>query len=105
MKMKVASGRMEKRWAITLPLQIMSLDRTDQTETAVMQNVSLFGARIVVANSWETCERIVIRSPEGADQCLARVIYRQELRDGGIAIGVQLEKARPPWMGGDGRGG
>ena len=100
--MKVASGRMEKRWAKAVPVRIMSLDRTDRAETAVTQNVSLFGARIVVASWWEAGERVAIQSADGADQRSGRVIYRQGLWNGGIAIGVRLEKARPEWMSGNG---
>jgi hypothetical protein len=88
-KMKVASGRAEKRWAMAVPLHIKSLDRTDRAETAVTENMSRFGARILVENTWEMGERVLIQS--SGIQCAARVIYRQKLRNGGIAIGVHLD--------------
>ena len=104
-EIKLASGRMERRCAVAVPLHIQSLDRAPRAETAATQNVSLFGARILVENTWEIGERIVIQSPAAADPWLARVIYSQELRDGGTVIGVHLEKACPNWTGGNGRRG
>jgi hypothetical protein len=105
MKTKLASGRMEKRSAMAVPVHIKSLDRTQWVETAVTQNVSLFGARILVENAWGTGERITLQLSSGADPWAARVIYSQELRNGGIAIGVHLEKACPNWAGRNGGSG
>jgi PilZ domain len=105
MNAKLASGRMEKRCAMAVPVHIKSLDRTQRVETGVTQNVSLFGARILVENGWGTGERITLQLPSRADPWAARVIYSQELGNGGIAIGVHLEKACPNWAGRNGRNG
>ena len=105
MKTKLASGRMEKRSAMTLPLHIQGLDGTQRAETGVTQNVSPFGARILVENAWETGARITIQLSSAVDQWVARVIYSQELRNGGIAIGVRLERAYPEWQHHDGHSG
>lgn len=96
--MKLETGRTEKRFPIAVPLRIKSLDRRWLAEAAITQNVSLFGARILVGNKWEADERVVIESPGGLEPCPARVIYCQVLKSGGLAIGVNLARARPVWM-------
>lgn len=98
LKMKPESGRVEKRFAIAVPVRIKSLDRAWLTEAAMTENVSLFGARILVKDIWGRDEHVVVESPGGADSCQARVVYCQALKTGGTAIGVHLAGARPNWM-------
>jgi hypothetical protein len=102
-KMKQETGRMEKRFPVVVPLSIRSFDRVWLAETAITENVSLFGARILVDNRWEAGERVVVESPEGADPFPAWVVYCQALKNGQTAIGVNLTKARPNWMSPNGR--
>lgn len=97
-KMKLETGRMEKRFPIAIPLRIESLDRLGLAEAAITQNVSLFGARILVGKKWQADERVIIESPGGVEPCPARVIYCQLLTSGGTAIGVNLARPRPAWM-------
>jgi hypothetical protein len=94
---------MEKRFPVAVPLSIRSFDRVWLAETTITENVSLFGARILVGNRWEAGERVVVESPEGADRCPARVVYCQALKNGQTAIGVNLIRARPNWMSPDSR--
>ena|SRR5437879_3984704 len=101
--MKLETGRVGKRFAVGVPLRIKSLDRLWLAEAAVTENVSPFGARILVENIWETGERVVVESPGGVDPCPARVIYCQALKNGGTAIGVRLAKVSPDWMSRNGR--
>ena len=74
-KMKPETGRLEKRLAIAVPVRIASLDRRWLVERATTENVSLFGARILVKSMWRTNERAVVEAPGGIDPCEARVIY------------------------------
>ena len=92
------TGRMERRFAIAVPVQIASLDRLSLVETAMTENVSLFGARILAKSTWRTDERMVIESTRGPDRCPARVIYCQALKTGETAVGVRLARACPDWM-------
>jgi len=98
LKMKPETGRVEKRFAIAVPVRIKSLDRPWLAEAAMTENVSLFGARILVKDIWGKDERVVVESPGGADSCQSRVVYCQALKTGGTAIGVHLAGARPNWM-------
>lgn len=101
--MKPKTGRVEKRYAIAFPVRIASLDRLWLVEPAMTENVSLFGARILVKSVWRTDERAVVESPGGVEPCQARVVYCQPLKTGGTAIGVRLARARPDWMSRSGR--
>lgn len=98
LNMKPETGRVEKRFANAVPVRIKSLDRPWLTEAAMTENVSLFGARILVRSIWGTDEEVIVESPGGADSCQARVIYCQASKTGGTAIGVHLAGARPNWM-------
>ena len=96
-KMKPETGRVEKRFATAVSVRVASLDRLWLVEPATTENVSLFGARILVKSIWRADERAVIEFPGGVDPCQARVIYCQVLKSGGAAIGVRLARARPDW--------
>jgi hypothetical protein len=102
-KMKLETGRVEKRFGISISVCIRSLDRLWLAEEAMTENVSFFGARILLKNMWERNERIVVESPGIADPYQATVVYCQALKGGGTAIGVCLERQRSDWMSGDGR--
>jgi hypothetical protein len=102
-KMKLETGRVEKRFGIVISVCLRSLDRLWLAEGAVTENVSFFGARILLKNMWERGERIVVESPGVADPYQATVVYCQALKGGGTAIGVRLARERPDWKSGDGR--
>jgi hypothetical protein len=93
-----ATGRMEKRFWATVPLRIVSLDRPWLVESTITENVSLFGARILVKDIWRLNEQVVVESPGGLYPCQARVIYCQLLKTGTAAVGLRLARARRDWM-------
>jgi hypothetical protein len=99
------SGRIEKRFPVTIPLRITSLDRPWLAERTMTENVSLFGARILVKDTWRPNERLVVESPGGLYRCQARVIYCQKLAPGTIAVGLRLDRARRDWLTGSGQTG
>ena len=97
-KMKLETGRVDKRHAIAVPVRIASLDRLWLVESAITENVSLFGARILVKSVWRADEPVVIETLGGLEPRQARIMYVQSLKSGGTAIGVRLARARPIWM-------
>lgn len=92
------SGRIERRFSVTVPVRIASLDRPWLAEPAMTENVSLFGARILVKAAWRSDERVVVESPGGLYPCQARVVYCQLLKTGATAVGLRLAAARPGWI-------
>ena len=103
--MALQSGRVEKRVPFTVSVRIASLDRPWIVEPAMTENVSLFGARILVNDTWRPNERAIIESQGGLDPCEARVVYCQWLNTGAAAVGLQLARERPDWMSLSGRMG
>jgi hypothetical protein len=103
--MVLESGRIEKRFSVTVPLLIASLDRPWLVEPTMTENVSLFGARILVKDAWRPNERVAIELPGGLHPCPARVVYCQLLKTGRTAVGLRLETPRRDWMGGSGQMG
>jgi PilZ domain len=101
--MKLETGRIEKRFAVAIPVRITSLDRLWLTEEAITENTSLTGARILVRNTWRRGEEVLVESPKVSRPYQATVIYCQRLKSGGTAIGVRLTGGRPDWMSGDGQ--
>ena len=104
-EMKPETGRVERRFAIALPVRLASLDRLWLVEPGITENVSLFGARVLLKSIWRTGERVVVDSSRGTDPRQARIIYCQALKTGGTAIGLRLERARPDWLSRSGRMG
>jgi len=100
--MKLETGRVEKRFAVAIPVRITSLHRLWLTEEATTENMSFFGARILLKNTWRKGEDILVESAKGSHAYQATVIYCQPLNSGGTAIGVRLA-ARKDWMSGDGQ--
>ena len=101
--MKLETGRLEKRFAVAIPVRITSLDRLWQTEEAMTENMSFLGARILVKNMWRKGEQMVVESPKASQPFQAEVIYCQPLKSGGAAIGVRLTGERRGWISGDGQ--
>lgn len=97
-RMLLESGRMEKRFSVTVPLRIASLDRPWLVESTMTENVSLFGARILVKDAWRPNEQVVVESPGGLSPCQARVVYCQLLKSGATAVGLRLSRARRDWV-------
>jgi hypothetical protein len=84
------TGRLEKRFAVAIPMHITSLDRLSLREETTTENMSFFGARILVKGAWRRGEKIIVESPTVSHPYHATIIYCQPLEGGGTAIGVRL---------------
>jgi len=91
-------GRVERRLSVTLRVRIASLDRPWLTELAMTENVSTFGARILVQDAWKPGERVLVESPGGVSSCEAHVVYCELLKTGTTAVGLRLARPRLDWM-------
>jgi hypothetical protein len=84
------TGRLEKRFAVAIPVRITSLDRLWLNEKGTTENVSFFGARILVKHMWRSGEEIIVESPTASCAYHATIRYCQHLEGWTIAIGVRL---------------
>jgi hypothetical protein len=98
-QMVLETGRLEKRFAVAIPMRITSLDRLGLTEEATTENVSFFGARMLVKREWRRGEEIILETPTVPHSYRATVIYCQRLEGGETAIGVHLTAENIPVRG------
>lgn len=90
-------GRVERRLSVTVHVRIASLDRPWLAELATTENVSPFGARILVKDAWKPGERVIVESPGRVTSCDAHIVYCQLLNTGTTAVGLQLARPRLDW--------
>ena len=95
--MPVRSGRLEKRIALVVPVQISSLTNPAETERTTTENVCSLGIRILTQRSRDSNERLMIRSVAGDLRTAARVIYCQRLPDGRFGVGLQVQGRPINW--------
>jgi len=92
------SGRLEKRTWLAVPLQISSLHDSTAIERTTTENVCSLGIRAVMGRPRELGERLFVKSPDGALQTLARVVYCQRLSDGRYGVGFQFQQKATNWL-------
>ena len=95
--MAMQPGRYEKRSAAAVAVMLTSPDPPFPTEMTTTENISSRGARVVTKGLWRTDESLVIKSLEGDLYSEARVIYRQPMREGVYAIGLELIEPAGRW--------
>ena len=89
--MPVRSGRLEKRIALSLPVEISNLYDPSRTERSTTENVCSLGMRLLTQKARELNERLMISSMVGNMRALARVIYCERLPDGRFGVGIQFQ--------------
>jgi hypothetical protein len=92
------SGRLEKRTPLAVPLQVSSLQDSTAIERTTTENVSSLGIRAVMRRPRELDERLIVKSPGGVLQTLARVVYCQRLSDGRFGVGFQFLQKATNWL-------
>ena len=92
------SGRLEKRFQLSLPVQISSLYDPSAAERTTTENVCSLGMRVLTQKAKELNERLMISSLVGDLRALARVVYCQRLPDGRFGIGIQFQGQSANWQ-------
>jgi PilZ domain-containing protein len=59
-------------------------------ETAIAQNVSARGMRVVTEHVWRPGGRVLLSSPESGIRTQARVVYCQRMENNRFAVGLEL---------------
>ena len=89
-RMRVPTGRTEKRIARAVAVELSPLDASLPPETTVTENVSPHGARVLTKQRWRPEERVLLKSVRGGLRLQARVVYCQQLPSNAFAIGLGL---------------
>jgi len=88
--MHVPSGRYEKRTARAVTVELLRLDESQLNKTAVTENVSPRGARVVTDWNFAPGKHLVVSAPKEGVKSLARVVYCQRMESAKFALGLQL---------------
>ncbi len=95
--MHVPSGRYEKRTARAVTVELLRLDESQLNKTAVTENVSPRGARVVTDWNFAPGKHLVVSAPKEGVKSLARVVYCQRMESAKFALGLQLVVRVEEW--------
>jgi len=84
--------RRESRTSAEVGVEISSLDDPPVRETALTENVSRHGARIVTRNRWRPTVRVLVRLSRRQESYHARIAYCSLLRGDEFAVGLRFSR-------------
>jgi hypothetical protein len=94
--------RCETRVPMEIGVRISGHSALPGTETTFTENVSSRGARVLSTRRWKINDRMVIATPAGSFQCVARVAYCQAAPQSGFAVGLEFVEPVVSWVVGGG---
>src|SRR5712691_9713737 len=95
--MGLPTGRMEKRSARAVAVELSRPDLSHPPETTFTENVSLHGVRVVTNQRWRVGDRPLLKSLEGDFRSQAQVRYCQRLPNSALAVGLELFTPAEEW--------
>jgi hypothetical protein len=94
--------RCETRVPMEIGVRISGHRALPGTETTFTENVSSRGARVWSSRRWKINDRMVIATPGGSFQCVARVAYCHVSPQAGFAVGLEFVEPNGSWVVGNG---
>ena len=95
--MHVPTGRYEKRTPRAVQLELFHLDDSQRSKTAITENVSPRGVRIVSECDCPRGKHVVVTAHVEGVELLARVVYCQRVEGSKFAIGLELVVRVEEW--------
>jgi hypothetical protein len=95
--MHVPTGRYEKRTEKVVTVEILRLHESRLNSTAVTQNVSPRGVRIVTDCNCTPGRHVLVTALKEGVKSLARVVYCQRVESTKFAVGLQLVVRVEEW--------
>ena len=95
--MGLPTGRMEKRSARAVAVELSRPELSHAPETTFTENVSLHGVRVVSKQPWRIGDRLLVKSLEGDFRSQAQVMYCQRLPNNALAVGLELFTPVEEW--------
>ena len=100
--MHVPTGRYEKRTTRAVTIEFLRLDESHLDESqliksAVTEDVSPRGARIVTDSNCAPGKHLLVSAPKEGVKSLARVVYCQRLESIKFAVGLQFVVRVEEW--------
>lgn len=86
----ILEGRKQPRTPERLLIQISAVYDPRVTELASVENVSLYGTRVMTSRPWEPGFHVELTRPSGNRWARARVVYCQPIDGNRFAVGLNL---------------
>lgn len=90
--------RAEKRVPMEIAVYISGEGKVPGVEETFTENVSFRGARVRTGRRWRTNDRLMLATPPGNFQAIARVAYCQPSGGEGFAIGLEFLEPAGRWV-------
>jgi PilZ domain len=95
--MPVPTGRIEKRIARAVTIEIRPEDEGMPKERTLTENVSAHGARILLEREWRPGQGVIVLSPNEGVRARGQIAYCQPLAESRFAVGLELSVRVEPW--------
>ena len=95
---RTSAGRIEKRTAKAVPVELFRLDPSMPPEATFTQNVSPLGARLLTKQPLQRGQRVLVKSLQNGLRARAFVAYCEHLpSNNAFAVGLRLVTPAPEW--------
>src|SRR5256885_3158643 len=88
--MPVPTGRIEKRIARAVTVEIRPEDEGMPKERTLTENVSPHGARVLMEREWRPGQQVMVISPREGVRALGQIVYCELLAECRFAVGVEM---------------
>ena len=95
--MPMPTGRIEKRIARAVTVEIRPVDEGMPKERTLTENVSPHGARVLMDREWRPGQRVMVISPKEGVRARGQIVYCQLLAERRFAVGLELSVRVEPW--------
>jgi hypothetical protein len=95
--MPVPTGRIEKRIARAVAVEIRPEHEGRPEERTLTENVSAHGARVLMNRAWRPGQHVMVISPTEGVWARGQIVYCQRLAESRFAVGLELSVRVPPW--------
>src|SRR6266850_4728858 len=95
--MPVPTGRIEKRIARAVTVEIRPEDEAMPKERTLTENVSAHGARVLMDREWRPGQRVMVISPKEGVRARGQIVYCEVLAECRFAVGLELSVRVEPW--------
>ena len=95
--MPMPTGRIEKRIARAVTVEIRPEDEGMPKERTLTENVSAHGARVLMDREWRPGQRVMVISSKEGLWALGHIVYCELLAESRFAVGLELSVRVEPW--------
>jgi len=95
--MPMPTGRIEKRIARAVTVEIRPEDEAMPKERTLTENVSAHGARVLMDREWRPGQRVMVISPKEGVRARGQIVYCEVLAECRFAVGLELSVRVEPW--------